>query len=147
MYFTPITSFLFGLCALNWLVLIGWVGWRWLVQYRHWPWPIVVVVQGVLAAQIYWLFRLMDLNVYFPPSLLPWLEIPGSILFWLALLPWIVLSNLLPLTQLAVSLRLPFPDMLDAAVDYGLIYAAINGFLVYRAHRLKQASLSKPEAG
>lgn len=82
LYFTPVTSLLFGLCALLWLVLIGWVGWRWLMQHWHWPWPIVVLVQGILAAQIYWFLGLMALNEHFPASFLPWLGIPGSILFF-----------------------------------------------------------------
>jgi hypothetical protein len=146
LYLTPVTSLLFGLCALVWLVLIGWIGWRWLMQHWHWPWPIVVLIQGILAAQIYWLFGLMALNEYFPASFLPWLGIPGSIFFWLAILPWFIISNLLPLYHLATSLKLPFPDMLDATVDYGLIYVAINWFLAYRTRRCKQATRSEPKA-
>jgi hypothetical protein len=143
-YFTPVTGFLFGLIACSWLVLIGWVGWRWLAQAWHLPWPMIVVIQSIFAVQIIWLFRLMNLNLYFPPLLLAWLEIPASVLFWLAVFPWFILSNLLSLTPLAVRLGLHYyPDIVDMFFDYGLFYVAINGLLLYRNSRRKQAPMMK----
>ena len=135
LYFTPVVSLLFGVCALVWLFLVGWAGWCWLIRRCHWPWLSAALVQGILAAQIYWLLGLMSLNLAFPPQFLAWLEIPGSIIFWLVVLPWFVFGNLISLTQLGVSLRLPFPEMLNLVFDYGLIFAAINGFLLYKARR------------
>lgn len=146
MNFTPVTGLLFGVCALLWLVLIGWIGWRWLGRYWHWPEPLIVVVQGVLAAQICWLFGLMALNEYLPTSISPWLDILGIILFWLALSPWFIFPNLLPLFQVAVMLRFPFPDMINAAFGYGLVYAAVYRILSYRLRRLDQLSSPRPKA-
>lgn len=138
-YFTPVTLTLFGLCAMMWLIALGWAGQRWLARRWGWPWPVVALVQGVLAAQIiYWLLGwMMALNPYFPERLLPWLRPLGGALFVLAVLPWAVWSNLLPLYYLAARLRLPFPDMLDAMMGYGLFYAALHIFgpLVYWVRR------------
>jgi hypothetical protein len=133
--FTPVPSLLFGLCATIWLVLVGWVGWRWLIKRWRWPWPIVGLIQGVLASQIYWLLGLMSLNLIFPPQFLTWLQVPGSMLFWLVVFPWFSIGNLIPLTPLGVSLRLPYPEILDLVLDYGLIFAAINAFLIFKTYR------------
>ncbi len=143
-YFTPVTGFLFGLSACAWLVMTGWVGWRWLAQVWHWPWPIIVVIQSILAVQVIWLFRLMEFNLYFPPQIFAWLRIPASVLFWLAVLPWFILSNLLSLTPLAVRLGMHYyPDMVDMFFDYGLFYASIYGLLTYRNSRRKLSSRMK----
>ncbi len=141
MYFTPVTSILFGLAAVSWLIFIGWVGWRWLAHTWHLPWPAVAAIQGILAAQIYWLFWLMDLNNHFPPTFLAWLQIPGSLLFWLAVLPWFILSNLLPLAPLANRLGLHlYPGLVDMIVDYALFFATSNVLHSYLNSRRKQVS-------
>ena len=145
-YFTPVTDFLFGLIACSWLVMIGCVGWRWLAQTWHWPWPMSVVIQSVLAVQIIWLFGLMNLNLYFPPRLLSWLEIPADVLFWLAVFPWFILSNLFSLPPLAARLGLYyFPDIVDIFFDYGLFSAVINELLSYRNFRRKQTTTMKSD--
>ncbi len=139
LYFTPVTAILFGLSAGSWLIFIGWVGWRWLMHTWHLPWPAVAIIQGILAAQIYWLFWLMALNNHFPPTFLAWLQIPGSLLFWLAVLPWFILSNLLPLAPLANRLGMHFyPGLVDMIVDYALFFATINVLHSYLNSRRKQ---------
>ncbi len=139
LYFTPVPSLLFGLCAVSWLVFIGWLGWRWLAHTWHLPWPAVAAIQGVLAAQICWLFGLMEFNNHFPPTFLAWSQIPGSLLFWLAVLPWFLLSNLLPLAPLANRLGYHlYPGLVDMIVDYALFFALSNGLHSYLNSRRKQ---------
>ncbi|MCX7682156.1 MAG: hypothetical protein N2508_09380 [Anaerolineae bacterium] len=52
-YMSPIMALIYGLIIWFWYIFVGWSGWHWFVRRRRWPWPVVAVLQGLLAAQVY----------------------------------------------------------------------------------------------